>query len=366
MELLTLDATFRPQGLIENYKSLIWTERYSQAGDFELQSSSIAETMTALPLESYVSLRESTVPMVVESHKIEKPKNSSPIITVSGRSFEASALERRVSVNSPFSPTVPRAAWTLTAAKESDAAYKAMRIVLGDIARLQEGVQVLAAVNPAMSPNDAIPEIDLVLPNDYSTSSDNTYEISADYLYKTVSDLIATNNHGIKSVRPLDSGTQVGVEIYNGADLTNTVVFDARFDQFDSATYLLSNQGSANVAYVFGSNGSQQVLKTAAPEPSGLARRVLLLDETSDANTNTVDIRKTRGLIELYKNNVTALFDGEISIQVAQGYNTRYFLGDILKLVGEYGLSQNVRVSEFIRTEDAEGEKAYPAFEAIS
>lgn len=364
MELLTLDASFQPVELVENYKSLIWTERYSGAGDFQITSNNVGELLDALPLESVVTLRESTVPMIVEAHKIEKKAREAPLITIVGRSFET-VLERRASVNTLASAAV-RTPWTLTAAKESDAAYKAMRIVLGDIARTQGGPTVLAAISPAISANDAIPQIDLTLPVDYSTATTNTYEIKPADLYHTVMELIETNHHGIKAVRPGVGGTQVGIEIYNGADLTSTVVFNARFDQFDSSTYLLSAQGSSNVAYVYGSNGSQSVLKTAAPEPSGLDRRVLVLDNSSDANVNTTDIRRTRGLIELYKYNATALFDGEIAQQVADGFNTQYFLGDILQLNGEYGLTEQVRVAEYIRTSDATGEKAYPAFDAVS
>lgn len=391
MELMTLNSSFQPDKLIENYEALIWTERYAKNGDFELTSTNIKETIKALPLESYVSLRETTVPMVVEQHKIKKSLQGAPIITITGRSFET-VLERRASVNEELGPA--RVPWTINAAKESDAAYDVMKRVLG-----------LDPFGDPVSPLDAIPEINLIEPIDYragipdwhgavtynqydivrytglfyvatsladnlnKTPSTNptywyaiNYEIKPAYLYTTVMELVNTNHHGLKSIRPYAGGNQVGIEIYNGADLTGSMVFDARFDQIDDATYLLSKQGSTNVGYVYGAGGSDLVLKTSGPEPSGLARRVLLVE---DESANTSDLRHSRGLIELYKYNATALFDGQVAIQVAQGYNTEYFLGDILKLTGEYGLSQNVRVAEFIRTSDATGEKAYPAFEAV-
>lgn len=361
MELLSLNDEFQPEYLVENYESLVWSERYARSGDFELISQNIAEAVSAMPLDSYVSLRDSTVPMIVESYKIRKPPRDQASITIKGRSFET-VLERRASVNTPLPAITGRVPWMISADKESDAAYKAMRVVLGDIDR---GVAGLGAISPAVSALDAIPEIDLTLPNDYSTLTTNNYEIKPSDLYTLVMEMIDANHRGIKSVRPAVGGTKVGVEIYNGADLTETFVLDARFDQMDDATYLLSDQGSANVAYVFGPDGAQAVLKTAAPEPSGLARRVLVLDLTSDTTVDSA-VRQSRGLIELYKYNATALFDGQVAIQVAEGYNKEYFLGDILKLTGEYGLSQNVRVAEFIRTSDASGEKAYPAFEAVS
>lgn len=417
MELITLGANIQPEKVVENYKSLVWTERYASEGDFEIQSNDVEYLINALPLESFVSLRESTVPMVVEAHKIVKKAKEAPLVTIVGRSFDT-VLERRASVKALPTATV-RAPWMLAAAKASDAAYRAMRIVLGDVAQSQGGVNLLPALSPAVSANDAINEILLTRPADYITSAWSStiryspgdlvgvgttiyqatatqpnlnvppasnptywtalytglsgawgdafnYEIKPQDLLTTVKELIQTNHHGIKAVRPTTSGSKVGIEIYNGADLTATVAFDAKFDQFDSSTYLLSQQGSSNVGYVYGSNGSQMVLKTTAPEPSGLARRVLVVDNSTDANVNTTDIRTARGLIELYKYNATALFDGEIAEQVAAGFNTQYFLGDILTLVGEYGLTEQVRVAEYIRTSDATGEKAYPTFEVVS
>lgn len=390
MELMTLNSNFQPENPVENYESLIWSERYSKNGDFELNTTDIAATLQLLPRETCIALRESTVPMLVEDFLIEKPKGQPPTLKVTGRSFET-VLERRAAANS-LPAAAARATWTMLATKASDAAYKAVQTVLGG----------------AVSPLDAIPQIQLITPADFTpdaaawNSATNyavgalvtytstlwrakvtntnvapavgatwealpSYEITPGDLYTTVLELINTNYHGIKAIRPVLGGTKVGIEIYNGADLSSQVVFDARFDQFDSAKYLLSERGSANVAYMYGSNGSQTVLKNTGAEPSGLNRRVLMIDQTNEAGTNTTDVRRIRALIELYKYNATALFDGEVAEQVAAGYNTTYHLGDVVKLVGEYsGISQNVRVAEFIRTSDASGDKAYPAFESIA
>lgn len=379
MELMTLDSEFQPDRLVENYESLIWAERYSSTGDFELHSTDIPNTLRLLPRESYVTLRDSTVPMIVENYKISKALRQAPKIVVTGRSFE-SVLERRASVRKLQSSYMddPKTPWEVVADKESDAAYIAMRTVLGDFPRYKDDVQVLPMVPPAVSPLDAIDEIDLILPADFvplgETATEPKYEIKPDNLYTTVMQLLAANRRGLKSVRPGPNSSKVGIEIYNGANLTGegstadpdfVVVLDARFDQLDSATYLLSQRGSASVSYVYGSAGATMVMKNTGPEPSGLNRRVILQDLSGDAAINSEEVMVSRGLIELYKYNATVLFDGQVAEQVANGYGKTYHLGDIVKLVGEFGMSQNVRVSEFIRTSDATGEKAYPTFEAV-
>lgn len=486
MELFTLDGAFQLYDLIENYKSLVWTERYSSSGDFELKSNEVAATIKQLPLESFVTLRESTVPMIVEAHKIEKKKNAAPEITVTGRSFET-VLERRASVQL-IASDASKQVWTISANKPSDAAFMMMRTVLGDGPVYVSGFEVLPGRLPAVSEHDAIPEISLTKPSDYSLPEWNKnysyskgdvvgvydymyisladenlnhdpryvtqglweyfstsgalppegpvasylYSIEVKDLYSSALDLIAQNHRGLKAVRPTTAGTQVGIEIYNGADLTSTVVFDVKFDQIDEAAYLLSFAGSTNIAYTYGWGGANIVSKTGDPDAPlwsattvysigdrvnhrgvtyesglnsnlnsepymwgsmptvgsgggsnylpwyvyepyvGLNRRVLVVDQSenealpSNTDYTLAELRRAKSLIELYKYNATALFDGSVSEQVAAGYNVDYNLGDILMIKGDYDLSEKVRVAEFIRSSDSSGEKAYPTFETVA
>src|SRR5436190_4933863 len=103
MELAVLNSSFKRKRLIENWNSLVWTERYSSFGDFQLVSNHISDVLELLPLggpldpPTLVSIEGSTVPMVVESHKIEKPKNGINQIVTTGRSFET-ILDRRQAI----------------------------------------------------------------------------------------------------------------------------------------------------------------------------------------------------------------------------------------------------------------------------
>lgn len=380
MELHSLDGNFHADQVVDNYESLIWTERYATNGEFELVSSDVAGIQRILPIstperDSYVALRDSLVPMVVEVHKIQEPPDGPRQITVTGRSFDT-VLERRPAVKE-LNPASTRVQWKERAEKESDAAYKVIRQVIGDpLARIPPvgTATALPPVLPGVAPEDAIPEINLPIPEDYEgpttppTTYSKEFEIPSKDLYSTVLEMIGANHHGIKASRPLDSSHQVDIEIYNGADLTHDVIFDVRVDQFDDAVYLLSRQGSANVAYVFGKTQSAIIRKNelGAP-PSGLMRRVIMLDPPSDDVADSADVLRSRGLVDLYKYNATALFSGELAEHVASLYNAPggYSLGDIVYLQGKYGLGQSVRVAEFIRSVDPSGKKAYPTFEVV-
>jgi hypothetical protein len=384
MELLTLDSNYQPAELVERYSSLIWTERYSTVGDFQLVSTDVERMLNLLPLESVVTLRESTVPMLVEVHKIEKSITGAPQLTVTGRSFE-SILERRVAalINTfDNGVTYIKIPWIIPGYLPSDTAYYAIRKIIGDDVdrrtppitsptdRFQLGPQ-----DPWISPYDYIPQLDFPVPADFvylepnDTTPEYQFEIKSGNLYSVVVELLNSDHHGLKAVRPAQGLNKIGIEIYNGADLRDTVIFDAKFDQFENATYLLSEAGSTNWAYVVSKTNFASISKTTIPEgeepPTGLERRVTLVDITGEEGVDTAEARRTRGLIELYKYNATALFDGQLSQQIATGYNNDYFLGDIIKLRGEYGLSEDVRVAEFIRSEDSTGSKAYPTFEVV-
>lgn len=83
---------------IDDYISLIWTERYSECGDFEL---SVKITPTALDIfkKDYYLFKDGTdVVMIIETLVISYTVDEGYVLTVSGRSLE-SILDRRVIKN---------------------------------------------------------------------------------------------------------------------------------------------------------------------------------------------------------------------------------------------------------------------------
>jgi hypothetical protein len=366
MELAILNDQFQASKLVEGHKSLIWTERFGSFGDFERTSEDVGGTLEALPLYTEVggvqkptllTLRNSTVPMVLETHKIEKRPESAPLITSVGRSFET-VLDRRTTVKTPPGGGNPILPWTSVQKTAVDAAYDVIyKIVV-------QGTASLA---------DIIPEIELktpIRPAGYvAPTADQNYQVDPGELYAWVMGQLQADKYGLRAVRPPDlSKTKISIEMYTGEDRTQKVVFDARFDQFDNTTYLLSQAGWKNVDQVTGAADSLEVVADGNTY-SGLNRRVTYLDgkqiATGAPSSTLTNMLTTLGKVDLAKQLETALFSGEVSRQMGALYGKDYFLGDVVKLTGNYGLSQFVRISEFIRSEDAGGEKAYPTFESL-
>lgn len=356
MELSVLDSTFRRERLVENWNSLVWTERFSKNGDFQLVSNNISEIISLLPIggpsdpPTLVAIDGSKVPMVVETHTIETPKNSPPQITTVGRSFET-VMDRRVTIKDVTSGT-PRGTWTVTGATSAAAAAYAVAkwiIVDGNTSAL-----------------DVIPEI-LLLNSVITVGDAEDYAIDAKDLYATMLDILALDKNGLRAeLAPLTD--QIAIIIYEGTDRTEEVVFDVALDQFDQAKYLLTNAGYKNVMITATTNGMEYSTLLGA-DPSGLLRQVGFQDLSSEitvpAGTDLTNLTINKGKIALADMLPTALFSGGVSEDIGQGYGDLYFLGDKVRLQGDYGLSQDARVAEFVRTEDASGVKAYPTFEAI-
>lgn len=367
MDLMTLNATNQASKLIENYDSLIWTERFNTVGDFQITTGNVDGFLNLLPEQTRLTLRESNVAMVVETHQIVREKNKPQKLVIKGRSFE-SILDRRVAVNT-LSPLINNTSWKINAKTSSDVAW----YIMDQICRVG-----------SIDSNDIFPAAMVVFPApaDYTTSTGPTkaFEVPRGKLLQVVLDLLQVESqadatttpatpvvvpHGIRAIRPSAAATAIGIQIYLGVDRSANVYFDATRDLLDDGTYLFSKVGSANVCYGIG-NGMSASINKGAVTPSGLERRVTMVDATG-ASVNDAAVLKQQMIQSLTEARETAMFDGSINQDISPyKYGVDYNLGDIVRVVGDYGLDQKARVTEYIRSEDATGVKSYPTLTAIT
>lgn len=366
MDLMTLNDSNQPAKLIENYDSLIWTERYNTVGDFQIVTGNVEPFMQKLPEGTRLTLRESNQVMVVETHQIDRKKNTPQKLTIKGRSFE-SILDRRASIQSVSSLT-GTSDWLVAVPTPSDAAYyiivkicvdglvSAADIFESNMVQFPTPADYLASTGPVK--DFAIPRGNLL------SAVLGLLQTEAEADISTTPATPAVIPHGIRAIRPNSAGTAIGIQIYAGTDKTNTVYFDATRELLDDGTYLFSKVGSANAAYGV-APGLAATMHEGAAEPTGLARRVTLVDG-SNSEINDVAVLQNYMSQSLAQASETAIFDGSINPDLnPYTYGVDYDLGDIVRVVGDYGLVENARVTEYIRSEDATGEKAYPTLETI-
>jgi len=367
MELMTLDANNQPSKLIENWDSLLWTERFNTVSDFQLETGKIDEFMTLLPEGIGVTLRDSNYAMIVETHNILRKKHQPQKLVIKGRAY-SSILDRRVTIQSVGALT-GTANWIVNVKTPSDLAHY---------------IIVKICVDGLINPADIFPaaKVQFTTPTDYLTSTGPTkpFVVERGNLLEVVRTLLQTEaaadpsttpatpavvQHGIRSIRPSSAGTAIAIQIYTGTDRRASVYFDATRDLLDDGSYLFSKVGSGNAAYGVAS-GLAASMYEGASEPTGLDRRVILVDASTAGIADPTILRNemSKALAEAHE---TAIFDGSLNQDLnPYKYGVDYNLGDIVKVQGDYGLYTDARVTEFIRSEDASGFKTYPTLQTLT
>ena len=118
MDVLVLGDDLRPIEIFDDFQSLIWTERYSEWGDFELVAPSWLSSTSALQKGTVIGLNGSYRVMMVET--IEEPGDGT--IKFTGRSLEA-LMDARMTRPEAINAGDPNGATTRNATPGNHARY---------------------------------------------------------------------------------------------------------------------------------------------------------------------------------------------------------------------------------------------------
>jgi len=355
MDLLILNSAFQKVGVIDAFESLIWTDRYWEAGDFELVTSPTSNILYILSQGAYATIEESEHLMVIEDTRIKTDPINGNKLVVKGRSFE-SVLDRRII----WDPVV----------------FEAESIQYSIFTLLNEAV--LDPANSSRKMNNLI----------FQFSQDPivlSIQISNQYwghnLFKAIVDLCFSNSIGLKIVFN-DEG--IGTfQLYAGVDrsydqLENPyVIFGPNFENLKNSEYMLSNRLLKTTSLVAGEKGVGNAQICIEVDPFAgvsldLSRREMFIDAQSitsvDQYGNPISSEEyfahlyQRGLEELSKNITIETFASEVDPTGEFVFGRDFFLGDILQVANEYGYEGKSRVIEVVRCQDGSGFKVYPIF----
>ena len=95
MYLAVLDESMIIQHICEDYKSVVWTERFHGFGDFKLVVPGTLENLRIYQLDYYLYTKGTNKLMIIEQVELNTEYGKESMLTVSGRSLE-SILDRRV------------------------------------------------------------------------------------------------------------------------------------------------------------------------------------------------------------------------------------------------------------------------------
>lgn len=353
MDIYILDNLLRRIDVIDQYVSLIWTERFSNYGDFELVIHSTPETRSRLPVGTRLVINDSYRIMEVET-SLDKTGADGNLLTVSGRSME-SILEQRVT-RRPVGDQ-PAAEWILADRP-------------GDLARFM--FRTMCVVNE-FYPEDVIPFYSpgSIYPDGTIPETGAVIELTVgmDTLFAFIKNLCDLYGLGFRLIRNPET-CRLHFDIYTGNDRTSQqnimapVLFSQDLDNLNDVSELVSDANYKNVAYVFAKNGSEVVYSDSAnPQTSGFDRRVLIVDASDvdeEAGVSLSGILTRKGLDALAENRRIMAFDGELPRSSKYKYGKHYDLGDLVEMRKSNGATNQMRVTEQIFVSDAEGVRSYP------
>ena len=352
-DIIVLDTNLEPVDILDVYNSIIWTERYSAAGDFEVFTPMSIAAYSLLQPDHYLKLKSSNNLMIIEGRRIASDSEQGDQLVVTGRSLE-SILDRRI-------------VWDQT-------------IMTGDF---QTNMLVMLLDNEIDAADTArnIPNFDYV-------ASDNSYilgleiekQVHGELIYDVIKDACDAANLGFRI--HLNSSKQFIFEFYYGVDrsfdqlLNPWVVFSSKYENIINSNYIYNKMPYKTVSLVLGAGegSARKGVSISRNSDTGLYRREMYTDASSLAEEEDgVPIPEIdylaqltqKGAEELVKNDVLDVFEGEVETVGSFIFKKDFDLGDLVQIEDKYGNSGKARVTEIIRSSSPTGSIIYPTFKTV-
>lgn len=360
MDIHVLNENFETIAVIDQYESLLWTDRYSSPGDFEIYTP-VSELMLTYPkVNNYLRYGETEHLMIIEDITIESNVEEGNHIKIVGRSLE-SILDRRAIVSE-----------------------------VNLSGNLQNGVKSLIVsniINPSDS-NRRIANFRFEESTDSAITS-LTYEnqFKGTNLLETITEICDANEIGFKVI--LDDDNNFVFSLYKGVDRSYRqevlpyVVFKPSFENIVSSNYSEVNSSAKTFCYVHSTYTERyedeeghsesieiDVIRTVG-SGTGLLRKETYIDgqvtKDEDMSMDEYYSKLDQSGNDELKNNskIQKTFDGQCETKRMYVYNRDFFLGDVCQVANEYGMESPARVTEFIWSQSSSGLDNYPTFTAL-
>lgn len=348
MDLMSLNTEYIATTIVDNFESVIWTERYQEKGEFEIVLPMDTELLKDVKIDYYMQCDESDRTMIVNNISIASDPENGNKLTISGPSLE-DILSRRV-------------VWDLTNL-DGNMQTEMQKVFDANIIKPTDTTRTINNFVYKLSEDPIVAAVTVKL------------QLWGETIYDVVVSICKSNNIGFKVT--LSDDNQFIFEFYSGTDRTYEqdinpyVVFSPEFDNILNSNYLESKETYKNVAYVLG-EGDVTRKSTVVGEVSGLGRRELFVDarDISSKNEDNSTIPEEeytklltqRGTDELSTYPFDKAFEGEADASRMFVYGEDFFMGDLVQVTNEYGNEGIAYISELVLSQDTTGYSIYPTF----
>lgn len=389
MDLYVFNKSFRTVAVVDEYESFNWTDRYNQAGDFELILLTTTELLSVFQSDYYLYFAQSEHLMIIEGIEIRTDDEKGDRLVITGRSLE-SLLERRI-------------VWSRTKFNiAQNFQHSIVQLVINSM-----GTPLAAYIgqdwaNEISQASARRLVSNLIVHRTWDEPLANIIKMDAieywgENLYEIVSDLCRSRDPEIGfKITWRQSDNTFHFYLYLGKDRSsdNTdgnipVSFSPRFENIFNTDYYKSVQGYKTTALIVGQypkSGQTDETEDRATHVyrgrsldtyTGLYRREVYCDARNvpykDTDTSEIyswnDVVKPalheegKKTLNETANRKAETFEGEVDYQTTYIYGTDYKLGDIVDVADIYGHEMKARIVEVTFSDDEEGFSVNPSFE---
>ena len=361
MELYTMDRNFHKQTIIDEFSSVIWTERYYGDSAIELVMPSTSELMQKLPIGIFIGLTGSDEIMSIETRTIENGK------------LKLSGISLLPWMNNRFVRTTPLHKdkhWPIDGTLGMPAGRVLWHIIFSMCC--QGSPYLDGTINIGISNPER-----LVIPGLGLTAYDNSgfaIDVAVPFgpVYTAMREIATTYEVGMQILleEVTDISYSLGFRSYKGLDHTsgqsdNSIVrFSPQMDSLTDIKELQSIAALKTLVYSFapGLNPAvgdpvittiPGVSELTGPQYTGFDLRALMIfaddittDLVSGSATDLIHILDSRAYDALVTNSYVIAVDGEIVPESQFKYGVHYNLGDLIEVQGNSGAVQTARITE--------------------
>ena len=383
MDIYVLNEQFESVKVIDDYISLVWTERYAKPGDFSLEVHAKDLAKYRLVPGYYLWRKETTVLMCIEYIRLNTDSQDGNTILVKGRSME-SYLDRRVCIEKvTFDETV-------------------VRVVLEEIL----GRNIL-------DPKDSFRQAPMTVEEFPPETETDTF--SGDFQGETVQDVLeeicGTLGYGYSLTMNLTTRVP-HFRFFKGTDRSWAqtenpwVVYSPKLDTLLTSEFVIDYSESSTSFIICGEEASQTINPTTEEvfdwpqvwiatddDSTGWDRREEFIDASSvsrwsgDYIFGTFEPKKPEDVTHGWKKLPLSWYvsllmskteavrmeekESVLKFEATGDHNVQWhlnedmFLGDIVQVINEYGVGARCRISETTLSHDRNGLKFYPTFQAL-
>lgn len=348
MEIYVLDFDVNILDVIDSFKSCIWTTQYYSMNDFELVVAATQENIDLLQCGRLLCRdtdRQNDTwnnVMMIENITIATDNENGDTITVKGTGLKG-LLKRRI-------------VWKQTNLSGS----------------VEAGIRQIINDN-VIAPEDEKRKFDrFTIEESVGIADTFDVQVMGDNIAEWLESTCTTYNIGwdvyIK-------GTTFVFKLYKGLDRTYgqqeriPVVFSDDFDNLLSTTYSYTKGDYKNAALIGGEGEGTDQRTSSIGDATGFDRYETYIDGSSVSSNGKIiteeeyyKMLQDYGKSELSDVQSTETFEGTTDTNGNYRLNEDYFLGDIVQVINEYGISSTPRITEIIESIDDNGTSIVPTF----